>query len=448
MTYDLTNRLYAKKDVAREIAVVLGEPELLHRRARGAVRPAVSEQLHREAGDQLLAGGAAVPRLAERSAGRATSGPSGIPTAHALRSIAANANFSSGDWLNGSAGWSQRRFIPELPGFDDPNLSDQYINSTVNIRGSRNKFGGNYSFNYDVKNDRFLNQRWVAYYNSQCCGVGVEYQTFNLQGSFVQTNVSARPPLQHLVHAGRHRHLLEPVRRVRRAAEPLMTARSGLPLVTGAAGFAGGHLVEHLLEHEARVAAWGHGPVPAGLSRMSDRVSWASVDITDAEAVAAALAETAPVGGLPLRRDRRRAQHLVGLGDRAPRQRHRHAQPAHRARTPRARRAGADHRVGARLSARRTRRCRRTRRLARPVRTASASSRRSSSDSRRAAASSSRGRSTTRARGRRRPTSRPASRGRLSKRKPAFASRCWRSAISTRGATSPTCATRCAPTGC
>ena len=51
--------------------------------------------------------------------------------------------------------------------------------------------------------------------------------------------------------------------------------------------------VEHLLEHEARVAAWGHGPVPPA-SRASERVSWTTVDITDAEAVTAALAETRP----------------------------------------------------------------------------------------------------------------------------------------------------------
>ena len=129
------------------------------------------------------------------------------PTAHALRSIAANASFSSGDWLNGSAGWSQRRFIPELPGFDVPNVSDQVHQLDDQHPRPRNKFGGNYSFNYDVKNDRFLNQRWIAYFNSQCCGVGVEDQTFNLQGSLRPDERLPRPPLQHLVHAGRHRHL-------------------------------------------------------------------------------------------------------------------------------------------------------------------------------------------------------------------------------------------------
>ena len=72
-----------------------------------------------------------------------------------------------------------------------------------------------------------------------------------------------------------------------------MTGQSGLPLVTGAAGFAGSHLVEHLLENEARVAAWGHGPIPSSL-RSSDRILWTAVDVTDPAAVEAALGETRP----------------------------------------------------------------------------------------------------------------------------------------------------------
>ena len=72
-----------------------------------------------------------------------------------------------------------------------------------------------------------------------------------------------------------------------------MTAQGGLPLVTGAAGFAGGHLVEHLLESEPRVAAWAHGSAATSLP-FSERILWTTVDVTDREAVVAALDATRP----------------------------------------------------------------------------------------------------------------------------------------------------------
>jgi hypothetical protein len=40
-------------------------------------------------------------------------------------------------------------------------------------------FAGTYDFNYDIKNKSFLNQRIIAHYNTQCCGLAVEYQKFN-----------------------------------------------------------------------------------------------------------------------------------------------------------------------------------------------------------------------------------------------------------------------------
>ena len=59
--------------------------------------------------------------------------------------------------------------------------------------------------------------------------------------------------------------------------------------MTGATGFAGSHLVDHLLEHAPQVAAWGHaGGRP--LSRLHDeRIAWASVDLLNRESLARAL---------------------------------------------------------------------------------------------------------------------------------------------------------------
>jgi GDP-4-dehydro-6-deoxy-D-mannose reductase len=71
---------------------------------------------------------------------------------------------------------------------------------------------------------------------------------------------------------------------------------NGLPLVTGATGFAGGHLVDHLLEHEPRVAAWAN---PGGQRTRDNgrdrRVQWSAVDVTNIDEVAQALADDPPL---------------------------------------------------------------------------------------------------------------------------------------------------------
>jgi GDP-4-dehydro-6-deoxy-D-mannose reductase len=67
----------------------------------------------------------------------------------------------------------------------------------------------------------------------------------------------------------------------------------GLPLVTGGTGFAGSHLVDHLLEEETAVAAWSHrGSRNAAPEQRA--VRWSAVDLLDREAVAQAVAELAP----------------------------------------------------------------------------------------------------------------------------------------------------------
>lgn len=68
---------------------------------------------------------------------------------------------------------------------------------------------------------------------------------------------------------------------------------AGPSLVTGATGFAGGHLLEHLLEREPAVAAWS-SPRAVAAANGDTRVAWRTVDLLDREAVRAAIADTSP----------------------------------------------------------------------------------------------------------------------------------------------------------
>jgi len=89
-----------------------------------------------------------------------------------------------------TAGWSQRRFIEGLQGFDNPGQLDHYLNARTRVQNRDNTVGGGYQFHYDLLRNRLLQQRVLVYYNAQCCGVSVEYQTFDFSGlgsrAFVQ----------------------------------------------------------------------------------------------------------------------------------------------------------------------------------------------------------------------------------------------------------------------
>jgi hypothetical protein len=76
-----------------------------------------------------------------------------------------------------TAGWSKRQFIPGLPFYDDERLATHFLNTSTTLSSASNVFGGTYGFNFDIRNQTFLQQRIVAYYNAQCCGIQFDYQT-------------------------------------------------------------------------------------------------------------------------------------------------------------------------------------------------------------------------------------------------------------------------------
>lgn len=98
----------------------------------------------------------------------------------AFRTLGADGAVALGTWLQASGGWSQRRFVKGLPGFDDPGRLEHFLNAAATLRTPTNRVGGSYAFHYDVARRQYLQWRLTGYYNAQCCGVAVEYQVVDL----------------------------------------------------------------------------------------------------------------------------------------------------------------------------------------------------------------------------------------------------------------------------
>ena len=74
------------------------------------------------------------------------------------------------------AEWSRRFVIPGLAGFA---TSRHFISGGTTVRSRNNHLGASYRLTYDLKDREFVDQRIGAYYNSQCCGVSVDWQSMD-----------------------------------------------------------------------------------------------------------------------------------------------------------------------------------------------------------------------------------------------------------------------------
>jgi hypothetical protein len=99
----------------------------------------------------------------------------------ALKTLGVNGSWSIRDWFSTSGSWSKQRYFSAV----DPKiitLENQYVTSQSTLRFMKNRFGGDISFHYDITKKYFLQRRFLAYYNAQCCGIAVDYQIYDFSG--------------------------------------------------------------------------------------------------------------------------------------------------------------------------------------------------------------------------------------------------------------------------
>ena len=80
--------------------------------------------------------------------------------------------------VNVTGGWTRQAFALQSPtGFISE--ARNLVNALSDFRLKQSKFGGRVEFQYDFATSTMLNQRYIGFYNAQCCGVSFEYQAFN-----------------------------------------------------------------------------------------------------------------------------------------------------------------------------------------------------------------------------------------------------------------------------
>jgi LPS-assembly protein len=85
----------------------------------------------------------------------------------------------NGTWRSENAdvttGWTRQAYASIDRRVPPSNL----LSTSANLRFAGSRYGGTISYYYNFAQSTLLNQRYVAFYNAQCCGVSFEYQSVN-----------------------------------------------------------------------------------------------------------------------------------------------------------------------------------------------------------------------------------------------------------------------------
>jgi LPS-assembly protein len=183
VTYGLTNRLYAKREVSREILSVTVQ-QSRYTDARAAQLDAQYQNSYSTVQQpSKYSPVAVVVRVSPTDHVQGNFRTEWTPNGDAFQSFSGN-GFVNTTHVMAGFGWSQQRAVSLDPTIK-PEVITHYLNSSTTVKTASNKIGGTYAFNYDIHNGAFLQQRIFTYYNAQCCGFLVEYQVFNYAASVV-----------------------------------------------------------------------------------------------------------------------------------------------------------------------------------------------------------------------------------------------------------------------
>ena len=193
--YGLTNRFYAKRKLvpgqpaqAREIvSVELRQTYYTNQEASRLDRNYQSSLIGNDAPEHFSPVALSVRAIPTNDV-NATMSMEFDARYQKLRTISVNTSYSWAQQLQTTVGWSKKAFIAERAGFNDPTQLDHYINTSTTARTKDNRYGVTYSFNYDLLRSSMLQQRLTGFYNAQCCGIAVEYQTFNYSLSLLPSD--------------------------------------------------------------------------------------------------------------------------------------------------------------------------------------------------------------------------------------------------------------------